>query len=799
MTIKLAEITLRGLTTFDGPDPVRIPLEELGDGLVALVGRNGSGKTTLLEAVPAALWGMLPSKAKGKSLFDYANARDAFVELRFGPTRIRRTIDATARKTEAFAWEGEEPLVDGKISTFQLWAESLFGSSRLFLASVFAAQNRRGSILELPRADRRELFFELLELGRYEALRASCAGKAEALQIRAVEVRNERARIVESLTQRPALEESRDGWATKRALAEERERQADRELDQARGAVRAREAAAASLEGLKRTFREATTAHSEAGRRHDRRLAEAQTTEERLGEDLDRAQAELQVAEGRPGRIDAEQDVKRKEIEVDAASCRATVQDAAVIRAAVLEVPKLEKRVGEGLDALRKAAELALESQALGSFRGGLEAREHAAEKRLDLRVRVPCTKAEAWYADADAETLSGDLVELAATCPLLEDARNAGEELEAVRAEIVEHDAKTAAQGELLEEAALEAADVRAGTDQLRGGLNNARAQADRLGVLEAAEAYLERLDRNAEALEAEHARRKTEAVQAFVGAAARIVRLEDALVEHKTESDVGLDESLADRKKASAGVALAHDALREAEAKLETGEAPDVGPLEQALQEAKRDGLEASEKIGAVAGRLGELDDLEARLDLLPTDLDDELADWRLLERAFGPNGIPNLLVDAAGPEVAELTNRLLAECWGGRFQIEFRTLKELKKKRGEYREDFSIKVLDGPAERDVEDLSGGERAVLGEALGLACAIFNGRKSGIDWKTLFRDETAGALDPESARAYVSMLRRALEVGRFDQIVFIAHNPEVYEAADAQVFVADGAVSWAA
>jgi exonuclease SbcC len=151
----------------------------------------------------------------------------------------------------------------------------------------------------------------------------------------------------------------------------------------------------------------------------------------------------------------------------------------------------------------------------------------------------------------------------------------------------------------------------------------------------------------------------------------------------------------------------------------------------------------------------------------------------------------------IDAAGPEVARLTNDLLEATYGPRFSVAFETLRETKSKAGEYSEVFDVRVYDGGAERQVEQLSGGEKVVVGEAVGLAISIFNARKSGVRWQTIFRDETAGALDPENAARYVAMLRRALSLGGFTQCVFIAHLPAVYESADVQLRVEDGRVEW--
>ena len=64
-----------------------------------------------------------------------------------------------------------------------------------------------------------------------------------------------------------------------------------------------------------------------------------------------------------------------------------------------------------------------------------------------------------------------------------------------------------------------------------------------------------------------------------------------------------------------------------------------------------------------------------------------------------------------------------------------------------------------------------------------------------GVRHGTLFRDETVGALDPINAKEYVRMLRRAMDLGGFYQVIFICHTPLVWELADRVVEVRDGRV----
>ena len=93
-------------------------------------------------------------------------------------------------------------------------------------------------------------------------------------------------------------------------------------------------------------------------------------------------------------------------------------------------------------------------------------------------------------------------------------------------------------------------------------------------------------------------------------------------------------------------------------------------------------------------------------------------------------------------------------------------------------------------------VDELSGGQFVLVNEAVNLAIAIYNMRQGeGIRYETLFRDETVGALDTHNAREYVRMLRHAMELGGFHQIIFICHQPQVWELADRVLEVRNGQV----
>ena len=93
-------------------------------------------------------------------------------------------------------------------------------------------------------------------------------------------------------------------------------------------------------------------------------------------------------------------------------------------------------------------------------------------------------------------------------------------------------------------------------------------------------------------------------------------------------------------------------------------------------------------------------------------------------------------------------------------------------------------------------VDELSGGQFVLVNEAVNLGIAIYNMRQGeDIRHETLFRDETVGALDAKNAKEYVRMLRHAMSLGGFYQVIFICHAPQIWELADRILTIRDGRV----
>jgi exonuclease SbcC len=173
-------------------------------------------------------------------------------------------------------------------------------------------------------------------------------------------------------------------------------------------------------------------------------------------------------------------------------------------------------------------------------------------------------------------------------------------------------------------------------------------------------------------------------------------------------------------------------------------------------------------------------------------------EQEDYTYLARVFGPDEIQLCEIQAAGPQVSTLVNALLEGCFDNKFEIRFRTQRPKADGKGMV-DDFDVEVRNKNLDRTclVDELSGGQFVLVNEAVNLGIAIYNMRQGeGIRYETLFRDETVGALDAANGKEYVRMLRRAMDLGGFHQVIFICHTPMVWELADGIVSVGGGCVA---
>lgn len=778
--MRLRQVEFSGLTRFQDPDPVGFDLDQLGPGLVALVGKNGEGKTTALEAVFAALYGSMPSY-KG-SIYEQVKGLDggASIAANFvdGDRELAVDVryDGIKRTREAFLSVDKKPVTSGKGRDFDARVVDLFGSGDLVLSSVFSAQSKVGNFLNLDRAARRRLFVELLRINRLADC-AKAAGKRRAPierelgQVRAA-MEALRGRSVEEAAR--ATREMADGIEIAVRLVEE----AEENLRLAQGGEAARREAEAAVTTARETRERLVIEHGKA-------KAAVQRIAERVAEAA--AQHRRRVAE-----LDAKLVVTDEQRE--AAAIDPTELDAAIFaNKAQLDALNAATRRHSEL-----AAKLSMEQskrrtieQELATALARIEEKAKGLRRQAEPLDRAPCMTGlagaeppAAFWRTASSE----DYVDLGGSCELLAGARAAAADLVKIDDEIATAHAYAEREGskylmptakyeELVAAAALAQTELEAFGDQYakRRELEEAIATDGKRGAAHVAARLV------IEAARIAGEEREEEVMRH--GAAA--MRLADEDEEASAELLRIETEGLRARE--------AYDAAVAAAALLNTSS---IESLEGRLAAAKQVHAVAIRSHATAEAEERTARENESRLLAMSEQaiaLSRRVDDLTMLEVALGPNGAQALQIDAAGPGVSALVNDLLREA-GQPFTVRIDTLRE--KVDGDQAEDFVLRVFHGAEERPADKFSGGQKVLIGEALGLGIAIYNAQRYGIRWETLFRDETAGALDPENAQAYVRMLRRAMVIGGFRNIVFVSHVPEVWGQADAVLHVEEGRIA---
>jgi len=510
-----------------------------------------------------------------------------------------------------------------------------------------------------------------------------------------------------------------------------------------------------------------------------RQIAERVAGVRRLREQRDEASRALNLIEQRLAKLDEEEVAaesaigeRRKQLEAQAARLQELEEAERDLAASRDAVADCDAAVARARAAANEARNEHVRLQRESDRAESITLRLQSAQRQAELLGRVPCAEAEEWIA-ADSRAA----VNLSRVCPLLESAHKAsltvGELAEESQALILLPE-QLAAAGERWRRAEEEVEGVVKALEEAR---SRERALAAVAGQADAARLAVSQLEALAE--------------EANRGREARAKRREDLLLERNdaTERCQRLEQEVAATPMPDAG--QVEDAL---------AKAAEEGRALRAAVDAAQQALSAAERrlAGAEAdiGRRGILERQlsETRGEMLVLGM--ASADWRTLERAFGRDGIQALEIDAAGPELSSLTNELLTSCFGPRFDITFVTQALRADGRGA-KEVFDVQVMDHDRGREgaIDSLSGGEKTILSEAISLALAIYVGRHSGRRFATLYRDETAGQLDPDNAQRYVAMLRRARVLAGAYQVIYIAQQPEVWSQADAVLWCDGGRV----
>ncbi len=169
--------------------------------------------------------------------------------------------------------------------------------------------------------------------------------------------------------------------------------------------------------------------------------------------------------------------------------------------------------------------------------------------------------------------------------------------------------------------------------------------------------------------------------------------------------------------------------------------------------------------------------------------------------LERAFGKNGVPALLIEQALPDIESKANEILDQLSSGTMSLSFATQRERKNKK----EDGAIQTLDilisdAAGTREYELFSGGEAFRINFAIRLALSHALAKRAGARLQTLVIDEGFGSQDADGRQRLIEAINLVMEnnlrvgeperVSDIRKILVITHLEELKDAFPARIEV---------
>jgi exonuclease SbcC len=212
---------------------------------------------------------------------------------------------------------------------------------------------------------------------------------------------------------------------------------------------------------------------------------------------------------------------------------------------------------------------------------------------------------------------------------------------------------------------------------------------------------------------------------------------------------------------------------------------QAPDQDAAEGLLLSLQERENRLRMEVGAAKQKVLVLDDLKSRhaaFEAERIELANQVAQYRQLERAFGKDGVPALLIEQALPQIEAKANETLDRLTMGDMSIRFVTQATYKDKRREdLRETLEIQISDSAGTRDYEMFSGGEAFRIDFAIRLALSEVLAQRAGARLQTLVIDEGFGSQDAQGRQRLVEAINLVRQ--DFAKILVITHIDELKDA----------------
>ncbi|MBL8088700.1 MAG: SMC family ATPase [Anaerolineales bacterium] len=205
---------------------------------------------------------------------------------------------------------------------------------------------------------------------------------------------------------------------------------------------------------------------------------------------------------------------------------------------------------------------------------------------------------------------------------------------------------------------------------------------------------------------------------------------------------------------------------------------DAPNINEAESKFYELKEEENRIRDEVGAARQKVDVLATLRTRKTDYETqreELNQNILKHKSLERAFGKDGVPALLIEQALPQIEQKANDLLDRLSDGRMTIRFVTQAEYRdKKRDDLKETLDIQISDSSGTRNYEMYSGGEAFRVNFAIRLALSEILAQRKGARLQTLVIDEGFGSQDALGKQRLVEAINAVKK--DFAKIFIITH-----------------------
>ena len=261
---------------------------------------------------------------------------------------------------------------------------------------------------------------------------------------------------------------------------------------------------------------------------------------------------------------------------------------------------------------------------------------------------------------------------------------------------------------------------------------------------------------------------------------------------VSKQIESEIAnLQEEILNRKSEIKNLDSQYQTIKK---KFETAESqsPNLEEAERELFRLREDENKARSELGGAQQRVDILSTQRTRkadLEKEREEFQKQIVRHKTLERAFGKDGVPALLIEQALPQIESKANELLDRLSNGQMSIRFATQAEYKdKKRDDLKETLDIQISDSAGIRNYEMYSGGEAFRVNFAIRVALSEILAQRKGARLQTLVIDEGFGSQDAQGRQRLIEAIN--LVKKDFSKILVITHLDELKDAFPTRIEV---------